>query len=87
MVWAFQERQPETLRLGAGRDRDASLINPLNPSIVGEFEVGAGLSLKHWTAKNAGYHVDLGYGKLDRSAGGTIYSALSIGGGFFFGLR
>jgi len=77
----------ETLRLGAGSERDASLINPLNPSIVGEFEVGGGLSLKHWTAENRGYHVDLGYGKLNRAAGGTIYSALSVGGGFFFGLR
>jgi len=77
----------ETLRLGGGGETDASLINPLNPTLVGEVEIGAGLSLQHWTGSNRGYHIDAGYEALNRSAGGQIYSALSLGGGFFFALH
>jgi len=77
----------ETLRLGGGGENDASLINPLNPTLVGEVEIGASLSLQHWTRPERGYHIDVGYGSLNRSAGGQIYSALSLGGGFFFALH
>lgn len=76
----------ETIRLGGGGENDASLVNPLNPTIVGEREYDAGLSIKHWTGAARGYHLDVSYGTLDRVGGGRIYSAEGVGLGVFFGL-
>jgi hypothetical protein len=76
----------ETLRLGAGGENDTSLINAVNPTLIGEYELGAGVSIKHWTGADRGYHVDLGYGQLNHAHGATIYSAVSVGGGLFFRL-
>lgn len=79
-------RTTETLRAGTGGEQDISLITPLNPTIIGEREFGTSISVKHWTGKSSGYHVDLRYGTLDRAQGARIYSRTSLGAGVFFAL-
>lgn len=72
------------LRIGGGGENDTSLLNPLNPTIVGEREFGVGYSLKKWTTPSTGYHVDLGYGTLSRNNAGRIYSQNTLGIGLFY---
>lgn len=80
-------RTTETFRLGSGGENDISLISPINPTIIGEREFGAGASIKHWTSTTSGYHLDLSYGMLGRTGGSRIYSRTSVGVGWFFALR
>lgn len=72
------------VRVGGGGENDTSLVNPLNPTIVGERDFGLGYSFKKWTTARTGYHVDLGYGTLSRTRGGQIYSQNTFGAGLFY---
>lgn len=72
------------VRIGGGGENDTSLVNPLNPAIVGEREFGVGYSFKKWTTPRTGYHLDAGYGTLSRNRGGQIYSQNTFGAGFFY---
>lgn len=76
----------ETLRVGTGGEYDVSLISPVNPTLVGERELGASLSVKHWLSAERGFHVDLEYGRLDRTGGRNVYTRTGLGAGFFWSL-
>lgn len=80
-------RSVHTFRIGGGGENDASLINPLNPTLIGERTFDVGYSYKHWVSPGGGFHLDTGYGTLDRSSGGRIYSHVDFGVGYFFALR
>jgi len=73
-----------TVRFAAGGENDTSLVNPLNPTIVGEREFSIGYSLRRWTTQRTGYHIDVSLGTLDRTRGGQLYAQTTFGGGFFF---
>lgn len=81
------QRTVTTFRIGSAGENDVSLITPVNPTIVGEREFGAGISVKHWITPASGFHIDLDYGALDRTNGSRIYTRRGIGLGFFFGVR
>lgn len=80
-------RSVHTLRIGGGGENDASLINPLNPTLIGERTFDLGYGYKHWIDAGSGFHLDTGYGTLDRVGGGRIYSHLDFGAGYFFAIR
>lgn len=80
------QRTTETFRIGTGGEYDVSLINPVNPTLIGEREFDTSLSVKHWVSGSSGYHVDLLYGSLGRTSGSRIYTRTGIGGGVFFAL-
>lgn len=73
-----------TVRLASGGENDTSLVNPLNPTIVGEREFSAGYTLRRWISQRTGYHIDISHGTLERTRGGQIYSETTLGFGFFF---
>lgn len=76
-------RTTETIYLGTGSESDVSLQNITNPSIVGERETGATLTIRHWVTSHAGYHVGYEYGVLTRGGGGIIYRRNTIDLGLF----
>lgn len=80
-------RSMHTIRVGGGGENDASLINPLNPTLIGERTFDVGYSYKHWTSPGSGFHLDTGYGTLDRRSGGRIYAHTDVGAGVFFAFR
>lgn len=80
------QRTTETFRIGTGGEYDVSLITPVNPTLIGEREFNAGLSVKHWVNPASGYHIDLQYGSLNRTNGPHIYARTGLGAGFFFAL-
>ncbi len=80
-------RSTHTIRIGGGGENDASVINVINPTIIGERTFDVGYSYKHWIDPQRGFHVDLDQGALDRRDGGEIYHHTDVGIGYFFGLR
>lgn len=80
------KRTVTTFRLGSAGENDVSLITPVNPTIVGEREFGASVSMKRWVTAASGFHIDLDYGTLDRTNGPRIYTRRGIGIGWFFGM-
>lgn len=80
------QRTTEIFRIGTGGEYDVSLISPVNPTLVGERELGASVTVKHWLTAERGFHVDLEYGRLDRTGGRNIYTRTGLGAGFFWKL-
>ena len=76
-----------TIRVGAGGENDASVINIVNPTIVDERTFDVGYSYKHWLDAKRGFHIDLDQGSLDRRNGGEIYHHTDVGVGYFFATR
>lgn len=80
-------RTVHTFRIGVGGENDVSLINPDNPSIIGEREFAMGFDVKHWTTKTGGFHAGIEYGALSHAGGAQIYSRIGGRVGVFFELR
>lgn len=73
----------ETLYAGTGSESDVNLQTPANPSLLGERETGASVSVKHWLSHGSGFHAGVGLGTLNRADGSVIYARREVTLGFF----